>query len=437
MHGMTAVPAETVRERAMRRRGLTLALLTMVYFFSFMDRYIFAILLEPIKKDLHFSDTQLGILSGLAFAIFYATLGLPVARLADKHNRRNIIVAALAIWSGMTAVCGLALTFPQLLLARIGVGVGEAGSGPPSHSIIADLYPAEKRSGAMAIFSSGVVLGGAAGTIIGGAVAAAHGWRVAIMTVGLPGLILAVIVRLLVVEPVRGQADHVPVTTDEPLPNARAAFTSMWRNGPAFHLVMGVTLTSLIGYAVGSFGPAYLQRVVGMSLKQIALVVAPTAALMGLISGIGGGKLADWVGKRRGVSAQPWLVSILQLFALPFALAFCLAPTPRFAMGAYVFHLLFASSYLGPSFALIQGLAPVRMRATWAAVTLLVINLIGLGLGPTLVGVLSDLLRPSLGSQSLRYAMLIMAATAPWPIYHYWRAGVLLKRQERATARGF
>ena len=428
---MAGTMPDPVADRALRRRGLTLALLTLVYFFSYMDRYILAILLEPIKADLHLSDTQLGLLSGLAFAIFYATLGLPVARLADKRNRRNIIAVALTLWSGMTAVCGLAGNFGQLLLARIGVGVGEAGSGPPSHSIIADLYPPEKRSGAMAIFSSGVVLGGSAGTIIGGAIAAAHGWRAAIMAVGLPGLVLAVIVRFLVVEPRRGQSDPAQATRrDEPMPSAWQAFTAMWANGTAFHLVMGVTITSMIGYAVSSFGPAFLQRTMGLSMKQIALTVAPVAAVLGTISGIGGGKLADWAGKRWGLHAQCWLVALLKVFAFPCAIAFYLAPSQGVAIAAYMLYLLFASSYLGPSFALIQGLAPIRMRAMWAAVTLLVINLIGLGLGPTLVGVLSDLIMPYVGpQQSLRYALVIVAGAAPWTIYHYWRAGVLMKRE--------
>lgn len=419
-------------QRAMRRRGLTLALLTLVYFFSYMDRYILAILLEPIKADLHLSDTQLGLLSGLAFAVFYATLGIPVARLADRSNRRNIIAVALTLWSGMTALCGLAGNFTQLLLARIGVGVGEAGSGPPSHSIIADLYPPEKRSGAMAIFSSGVVLGGSAGTIIGGAIAAEHGWRVAIMAVGLPGVLLAVIVRLFAVEPRRGQSDPGHrAASNEPMPGAWQAFTAMWANGPAFHLVMGVTITSMIGYAVSSFGPAFLQRSMGLSMKQVALTVAPMVAVLGTISGIGGGKLADWAGKRWGLHAQCWMVAILKVFAFPCAIVFYLAPSQTVAIGAYALYLLFASSYLGPSFALIQGLAPVRMRAMWAAVTLLVINLIGLGLGPTLVGVLSDVMKPYVGpQQSLRYALVIVAGAAPWTIYHYWKAGVLLKRRD-------
>ena len=429
MLGTTDAYPETEATLAMRRRTLTLLLLTLVYFFSYMDRYILAILLELIKKDLTLSDAQLGMLSGLAFAIFYAGLGIPVARLADCTNRRNIIAIALALWSGMTALCGLAQSFLQLLVFRIGVGVGEAGSSPPSHSIIADLYPPEKRASAMAVYATGVVLGGGFGTMIGGTIASYFGWRWAMILVGIPGVVLAIVVRLFVVEPKRGLSDAQIAQDHERMPSAWDAFVGMWRNGPAFHLVIAVTLTSLIGYALTAFGPSYLQRSLGFSIRQVALIVAPIAAIVGAFSGIVGGKLADWVSQRWGIHAQSWMVAILKCCALPFTLLFYLTGSPTVAIITYAFQCLFASSYLGPTFALIQGLAPLRVRAMWAAVTLLVINLIGLGLGPLLIGVISDALRPSLGAESLRWAMVIMAAVTPWAIFHYWRAGVLLKRR--------
>lgn len=414
---------------ALRRRTLTLGLLTLVYFFSYMDRQILAILLELIKADLRLSDAQLGLLSGLAFAIFYAGLGIPVARLADRANRRDIIAVALAIWSAMTALCGLAQNFGQLLAARIGVGVGEAGSSPPSHSIIADLYPPEQRASAMAIYATGVVLGGGFGTMLGGMVAGAFGWRAAMILIGVPGLVLAIVVRLLVVEPTRGLSDAQIAAADDRMPTVGDAIRGMWRNRAAFHLVMGVTLTSLIGYALAAFGPSYLQRSLGFSIQQVALIAAPIAAVVGTISGIGGGKLADWAARRWGVHAQSWMVAVLKCLALPFTLVFYTTHSVPVALVCYTLQYLFASSYLGPSFALIQGLAPLRVRAMWAAVTLLVINLIGLGLGPLLIGVVSDALRPSLGADSLRWAMVIMAAATPWAIFHYWRAGVLLQRR--------
>ncbi|MGY4396757.1 MFS family permease [Sphingomonas sp. UYAg733] len=420
---------------AMRRRTLTLGLLTLTYFFSYMDRQILAILVELIKADLHLSDTQMGMLGGLAFAVFYAGLGIPVARLADRSNRRNIIAVSLALWSAMTAMCGLAQNFMQLLAARIGVGVGEAGSSPPSHSIIADLYPVEKRASAMAIYSLGVVLGGGFGTMIGGWLASQYGWRIAIIAIGIPGILLAVLVRLFVVEPKRGLSDASQVADTSQMPSVWSVFADMWRNGAARHLVLAVTLTSLIGYATTYWGPSYLQRSLGFSVGQVALIVAPIAAVVGTVSGVGGGRVADWAAKRWGIHAQSWMIGLLKCAALPFTILFFTTDIPAVAITAYVFNMLFANSYLGPTFAMLQGLAPLRMRAMWAAITLLVINLVGLGLGPTMIGVLSDALVPLVGKEeSLRWALVAAVSATPWAIFHYWRGGVMLKRQQLAAA---
>ncbi len=419
---------------AMKRRGLTLTLLTLTYFFSYMDRQILAILLERIKADLVLTDTQLGLLSGLVFAIFYATLGIPVARLADRTSRRNIIAVSLTIWSAMTAMCGLAQNFTQLMLFRIGVGIGEAGSSPPSHSIIADLYPPEKRAGAMAVYSLGVVLGAGFGTLIGGVVAHSYGWRVAMMTVGLPGIGLAVLVRLFMVEPRRGLSDAGPVAAPAPMPSVAQGFASMWASAPARHLVVGVTLTSMIGYALTGWGPSFMQRSLGISMLDVSRYIALPGALFGAISALAGGKIADVLAKRHGLHVQSWVVLVMKGLSLPFALAFYLIDVPAIAIGSYFVYLIFANSYLGPSFALIQHLAPLKTRAMWAAITLLVINLVGLGLGPTMVGWLSDLLKPTFGEESLRYALVIIVMMTPWALYHYWRAGVLLKRAEDQAA---
>ena len=429
---MTTVPQsspEIADTLAIRRRGVTLALLTIVYFFSFMDRSILAILQDLIKADLHLSDTQLGLLSGFAFALFYATLGIPIAWLADRSNRRNIIVVSLAIWSAMTAICGLAQGFAVLLAARVGVGIGEAGSSPPSHSIIADLYPPEKRAGAMAIYSTGVVLGGGFGGMIGGAIAAAFGWRWALAAIGIPGVILAILIRLFLTEPRRGLSDPQRSVPDDDRPAMIDGFRTLAADRAAVHLVMGVTITSLIGYGLVAWAFSMLHRSFDMSIRTMALTVAPGIAIVGAASGIIGGRIADRASRRWGLYAQSWMVAIFKTIALPCTLTFYLAPTLTVALTALFVSYIFAASYLGPTFALIQGLAPTRMRAMWAAITLLVINLIGLGVGPTAVGALSDYLRPAYGEDSLRYAMLLLAAVTPWAIFHYWRAGVLLKRR--------
>lgn len=429
--------AAPIMDPAMRRRGLVLALLTAAYFFSYMDRQILAILQEDIIKELGLSDAQMGVLGGMAFALFYAGLGIPVAWLADRSNRVKIIAIALAIWSGFTAVGGLATNFWQLLAARIGVGIGEAGSSPPSHSIIADLYPPEKRASAMAIYSLGVGLGAAFGTIIGGTVATYYGWRVAMYVIGLPGLLLALLIWLVVPEPRRGLSD-AQIAMDPSVHGAKPSlgdgFRTIIANRAALHLIAGFTLTSMIGYGHTAFGPSYLIRSFGFTKLQIALQVAPVAALVLGFAGVAAGKLADRVGRQRGQWAQATMVAVLKAVALPLTVTFYLATSTPVALTCYFLALAFGAVYLGVTFSLIQSEAPIRQRSTWAAITLLVNNMIGLGLGPFLVGALSDALRPTYGAESLRYAMFVFAAITPWAIFHYWRAGVNLREQRARVA---
>ncbi|WP_271439293.1 spinster family MFS transporter [Pontixanthobacter luteolus] len=417
-----------------KARRITLLLLTVTYFFSYMDRQILAILLEDIKADLLLNDTQLGLLSGLAFALFYATLGIPVAAMADRMNRVNIISIALAIWSGMTAVCGLAQNFTQLLLARIGVGIGEAGSSPPSHSIIADLYPADKRALALSIYSLGVTLGAAAGQMFGGNLTYFFDWRIAFLAIGLPGVALAIIVKLFATEPMR-KAEPGAVESDK-MPSIGAGFRSIFANRAAVWLVAGVTLTSMIGYALTGWTPAYLIRSYGLNTLQVGNIVAPLLAIAGVASGLGSGWLANRLSQRYGIMAQPLMVAGLKAIALPFLIWFYMADSAPLAVGVYFIAVLFQSCYLGPTFAMIQTLAPLRMRAVWAAITLLVINLIGLGLGPTLVGVLSDYFVADYGDESLRQALLVIACFTPLAIFCYWRASRCLALQAQAEPAG-
>jgi MFS family permease len=285
----------------------------------------------------------------------------------------------------------------------------------------------------MAIYTLGVVLGGGFGTLIGSQLADAYGWRVAIMAIGAPGILLAVIVRIFVVEPKRGLSDVARVAETEKMPSIGSVFRDMWRHPAARNLVAAVTLTSLIGYALASWGLSYLQRSLDFTVTQAGLF-GLVAAIVGTVSGVVGGRVADWAAKRWGIHAQSWMVAIFKTIALPFTVLFYMTDSTIVAIAAYGIYFLFASSYLGPTFAMLQGLAPLRMRAMWAAITLLVINLIGLGLGPTLIGVLSDLLVPLTGEQqSLRWALVIMASATPWAIIHYWRAGVHLKRGQDAV----
>jgi MFS family permease len=431
MTSATAAISPADQNVSARARNLTLGLLTTTYFFSYMDRQILAILLEDIKADLLLTDTQLGLLSGFAFAIFYATLGIPVAALADRMNRVNIISIALALWSAMTAACGLAGNFIHLLLARIGVGIGEAGSSPPSHSIIADLYPANKRALALSVYSLGVTLGAAAGQMFGGNLTYYFDWRVAFIAIGLPGIVLAIIVKLFATEPMR-KAEPGAVEATE-TPSVLDGFRTILANRAAVWLIIGVTLTSMIGYALTGWTPAYLIRSFGLNTLQVGNIVAPLLALAGIGSGLGSGWLANRLSDRYGIHAQPLMIAVLKGLALPFLIWFYLVENAVVAIGTYFIAVLFQSCYLGPTFSLIQTLAPLRMRAVWAAITLLVINLIGLGIGPTAVGVISDLFAAQFGEESLRYSLLLIASLTPLAIFAYWRASVALKAQRKAV----
>ena len=360
-------------------------------------------------------------LSGIAFALFYATLGIPIAIFADRSNRRNIIAWSIAIWSVMTAMCGLAQNFWQLAIARIGVGVGEAGSSPPSHSMLADLYPKEKRSSAMSIYALGVYLGIMIGFIVGGFVAEWWGWRAAFFVVGLPGILIALLVRFTMIEPPRGFADGV-----KPPPmgkvNVKAGFAVLWRVRTTRHVVLGVTLTALVGYGTIVWNPAFLIRSHGLTPGQVGLFLGP---LMGIIGGLGawiGGMLADKLAAR-DASWNAWIVGLAKLLTIPFIIAFYMIDSTFWALLAYCPAVFLGAFYLGPSFAMIQSLTPLRSRALASAIMLLVLNLVGLGLGPQLIGIVSDLVSGPFGSDSLRYALIGAAFVNIWACAHYYLAG--------------
>ena len=406
-------------------RRYALLLLLLVFTSSHIDRQILAILLEPIKHELALSDTQLGFLSGIAFAIFYATLGMPIAMWADRSNRCNIIALALAIWSGMTVLCGMAANFWQLALTRIGVGVGEAGSSPPSHSIIADMYPPAERATAMGIFSLGVNLGLLIGFLVGGWINQWYGWRAAFWVVGAPGLALALLVRSTLQEPPRGYAEGLQATVHE-APSFRAVVTYMWSTPALRHVVAGSTLASFVGYGVVLWLPAFLVRSHGLQSGVIGTVLALGFGVFGGIGTYMGGRLADRLAKR-DVRWNVWVVSLTTLLALPFTLLFYLTKETSLALTIGIVPVFLGGVYLAPSFALNQGLVSVRMRSVASAILLFVLNIIGLGLGPQTVGILSDAFSARYGSESLRYALLTLACVNVWTAFHYFMAGRTLQ----------
>jgi len=405
-------------------RNYALGVLVVVYTFNFIDRQILSILLEPIKQDLGLSDSALGMLTGFAFALFYATLGIPIARFADRSNRRNLIAWALAIWSAMTAVSGLAQNFWHLLLARIGVGVGEAGCSPPAHSMLADYFPTENRATALGIYSLGIPFGILFGFIAGGWLNEFFGWRVAFFIVGVPGLLLAILVRFTLREPPRGMAEGR--VADEEQPTIMETFRFLWSKRSFRHMAVGGGLTAFVGYGVITWVPSFLIRSYGMSTGDVGTYLG---LILGIPGGIGialGGYLADRYGAR-DTRWYLWIVSVALIASTPLFFGVYLSNTAFASLMFLILPILLGNFYQATTFSQTQGLVSLRMRSVAAAVLLFILNMIGLGAGPQAVGILSDILQPSYGDESLRYALLILSTVQIWAAYHYYQAGKSLK----------
>ena len=413
-------------------RRYALGLLVVVYVFNFIDRQILNILAEAIRKDLGLSDTQLGVLGGVAFAFLYSFAGIPIARWADRGVRRSIIALGLFAWSAMTAVTGLTRNFVEIALARVGVGLGEAACSPPAHSLISDLFPPERRGTALAIYALGIPVGSAIGTFAGGWLKELFDWRTAFFVVGLPGVLLAVIVRTTLREPERGRFDAVKLSAEPPPLGAvmrRILSLASFR-----HMSIAAALHAFYGYGVGLFLPVYFIRVHGFSEGELGTYLA----LIGLF----GGGLGTYLGGRFGdrlATRDPrwylWLPALATAVGVPLGLAVYLATDGYFALVAALPASFLGGMYLGPSFAVAQGLARPEMRALVAAILLFIMNMIGLGLGPTAVGWVSDLLRPEYGDESVRYALLwIVTGGALWSTFHYlWAARSFRPDLERAA----
>jgi len=397
------------REYSATYKRFVLVVLTIVYAFNFIDRQILVILQEPIKNEMGLSDAQLGLLSGFTFAIIYVTAGIPIAYWADRGNRRNIVALALTVWSGMTAVSGVVQNYTQLLLARLGVGLGEAGGSPPSHSMISDYYPPEQRATALAFYSSGIYIGILVGFAFGGYVADAFGWRMAFFVVGIPGVLFAVFLRLTVREPRRGRWDDAAQSKIKP--SLKETLSLLKQRKSFWYLSMGCALTAYVSYGNGNFFPSYLIRSHGMSLADVGLVLALVTGVTGAIGTFAGGFIADKLGTRdlRWYLWVPLVGGMLGFLPYFYVL---LGTNTTGILATLVYYKLVTTVYLGPSIAISHALVPPPMRALASAVLLFVLNMIGLGLGPLFTGLLSDFLQPTFGDESLRYAMTITALMA-------------------------
>ncbi|MFT6093355.1 MAG: putative MFS family arabinose efflux permease [Pseudohongiellaceae bacterium] len=414
-----------------KARNYALGLLTVVYSFNFIDRQLLSILQESIKLDLSLSDSQLGLLTGFAFALFYVTAGLPIARLADRSNRRNIVAVSIGLWSLMTALSGLVQNYGQLLAARVGVGVGEAGGSPPSHSIVSDIFPPESRASALAFYSTGVNIGILFGFLFGGWLNEYFGWRVAFMVVGLPGLLIAVLVRFTLKEPIRGLMEKKQVS-DVQVPFSEVV-ALLWSRHSFRHLALGAGLNAFAAYASINWLASFFIRSHGMSTGELGTWLSLSTGLLGAIGVFAGGVIADKLAPR-DKRWYVWLPALVGFFSVPFAVAMLLAPGQYTALLLSFIPGLLFNVYLGTSIATAHGLVGSRMRATASAILFLILNIIGLGLGPWSVGMLSDYLNPTLGAESLRYAMVYLVPTVLfWSSCHFYLAARTL-REDLAAA---
>lgn len=427
-------------------RLYVLVLLTGVYTFNFIDRQIIGILSPAIKEDLGLADWQLGILKGFAFAVLYTTLGIPIARLADRHNRVTIISVALALWSGFTVVSGFCNNFVQLALARVGVGIGEAGGSPPSHSLISDYFPKEKRAGALAVYAMGIPIGVAFAYLAGGWITETFSWRYAFVLVGLPGILLAILLRLTVKEPPRGAFDGVPENDEFSASKitgqtgARSTlkdeFSTVWRAAkyllaiPTYRaVVIGATAISFTTYSMGTWIVDFYAR----SHSDYPLL--QVLFWLGLISGTAyaagtflGGYLVDkYAAKDKRMYG--YIPAVALLINVPLFLILLWHPSVAVSLVLQLPVQLAIGFYLGPSFALAQTLAPVRIRALSTAIFFFILNMIALGLGPTLTGFLSSILANSMSEGlALRWSLSIVSLSGLIAAWAYWQVG------KRATA---
>ena len=399
-----AVGAEIVAQRP-ARRYFVLALLTLIYALNFLDRTIFNVLIEPIKKEFALSDTTMGLLAGFGFVLFYSAMGIPIARVADRLNRRNIVALALAFWSAMTFLCGMAQSVTTLALARIGVGIGESAGTPASQSIVADLFSKNERPRALGVYAIGTYLGVFLGYFIGGYVNQHYGWRMAFFAAGLPGIVLAAVLWLTVSEPRRGAMAEI--FAPEPL-GPTLAFLASQRS---FVIVLiGFCLTTYTNYATSAWIPPFLARVHHLSSAEIGSYAGTFKGLFGMAGTLVGGLTVARI-SRRDDRWKLWAPAITSGLAGP-VFAVCML-TPSFAVMVATLALtsFLVGFHLGPVFAIAQTVARPSMRALASAIILLISTCFGQGIGPLAVGIINDALKDSFGADAVRYSLLSAALT--------------------------
>ncbi|MEM6625955.1 MAG: MFS transporter [Pseudomonadota bacterium] len=404
-----------------------LRLLFVVMILNFLDRQIIAVLAEPVKRDLGLSDTQVGLMSGLSFSIFYTTLGLPIAALSDRWNRRRIIAISLTIWSTMTVLCGMAGNFVQLFLARVGVGVGEAGSGPASHSLIADLFPPERRASALGFYGMSIPIGAFIAYAGGGWVVENLGWRMAFVLAGAPGLLVAVVVMLTIREP-RGTTPLSQVFKPDPTRvSLKDALAELSRKSAYWHLIASGAFVQFVAYGASSFYGSFFVRTHGMSYAEFGLKLGIMVGIVGAFASWIGGRWGDKLAQRSH-GAPLYANAATMVLSVPIMIAGLNVADPNLAFVLFAAPTFAGTYYFGSTYAGVQKLARDETRAVAVAIYLLLASLIGLGLGPLFVGVLSDAFAgasptPADEASALRSAITVLAFFNIWGGVHFWLSG--------------
>ena len=415
-----------------------LTLLTLGYVINTMDRsQILAASLQAIKKEFAASDFQMGVLTGVPFAVFYAVMGIPIAAWADRSSRRNVLAIAVASWSAMTGIFGMAVNYAMLFAARVGTAIGEAGGSPPSHSLISDYFAKSRRGTAFAIYALGVPIGSSLGAKFGGWGTQHLGWRNTFILAAAPGIVLAVLIWLTVKEPPRGLSDGISRAAAEraPVPGMFEVLGTLWQKRSFRHLTLAAALHSVVWYASSAFNNAFLQR----SHQMTASEAGDWIALLSLIAGVGtflGGYAADRLSARKNDRRwYLWVPGIATLLCVPFQFLTYLSADRAVVFPSFVGLMFMAAMFFGPSFAMTQALATLRMRSVATSLLLFIQTLIGYGLGPSITGFISDALKDSYQTDSLRYALVIIGVVNLWAAVHYHLSSRTVRQDLEATER--
>ncbi|HUB85759.1 MAG TPA: MFS transporter [Rhizomicrobium sp.] len=396
---------------------------------AFLDRSVISVLMPQLKHQLHLGDMSLGFLSGFAFTICYVLVGLPLAAMAERTSRRNIVAAAIAVWSVMTALCGRVANFSQLVLLRVGVGIGEAGLTPSAHSLISDLFPARRRGTAISVFTVGIHLGVFAGLALGGYLAEHFGWRETFYIISIPGIAIALLILLTIAEPLRGQHEGT-ASAHLQYHSLFKVVKLLWTDRGLRYTMLGTTFCSFVTFGQGAWLPSFLVRSHGMTIGRAGLLLGIAGGLGGLIGTLIGGFLSDRFGDRNP-RWRLWVVAVaLAIFPIS-ALVFLYTPSIGFMWATALTGVMLTAVHKAPTSAVTLNLTPPRMRARATAINLFLTNLLGGGLGPLVVGGLSDALKPAYGNDSLRYGLVAVSLFSLGAALSYFVAGSALGAAER------